>query len=171
MRLRLTRWCSPVLVCWSKSLITASHCSSVLISVIYFSLFLFWSVFFLIVTWIEFFCVCFVVGNYLINYLATRGPLPHFVNASLILLLCRVTKFGWFDDDKFREVVKEATDFLSQVGCYAFPCVIALSCFHVYGYYHFFLWSARDVDDTNVSFSLVYLILVVFWIFTCTYSW
>jgi hypothetical protein len=59
-----------------------------------------------------------VVGNYLINYLATRGPLPHFVNASLILLLCRVTKFGWFDDDRFREVVKEATDFLSQVGCF-----------------------------------------------------
>ncbi|KAG6783265.1 hypothetical protein POTOM_012710 [Populus tomentosa] len=54
------------------------------------------------------------IRNYLINYLATRGPLPHFVNASLILLLCRVTKFGWFDDDKFREVVKEATDFLSQ---------------------------------------------------------
>ncbi|KAJ6694854.1 hypothetical protein OIU74_014060 [Salix koriyanagi] len=54
------------------------------------------------------------IRNYLINYLATRGPLPHFVNASLILLLCRVTKFGWFDDDRFREVVKEATDFLSQ---------------------------------------------------------
>ncbi|KAG6791181.1 hypothetical protein POTOM_000293 [Populus tomentosa] len=52
--------------------------------------------------------------NYLINYLATRGPLPQFVNASLIQLLCRVTKFGWFDDDRFREVVKEATDFLSQ---------------------------------------------------------
>uniref|UniRef100_A0A6N2M8Y7 Importin N-terminal domain-containing protein n=1 Tax=Salix viminalis TaxID=40686 RepID=A0A6N2M8Y7_SALVM len=54
------------------------------------------------------------IRNYLINYLATRGPLPQFVNASLIQLLCRVTKFGWFDDDKFREVVKEATDFLSQ---------------------------------------------------------
>ncbi|KAJ6428212.1 hypothetical protein OIU84_023601 [Salix udensis] len=55
------------------------------------------------------------IRNYLINYLATRGPLPQFVNASLIQLLCRVTKFGWFDDDKFREVVKEATDFLSQL--------------------------------------------------------
>ncbi|KAI5600573.1 hypothetical protein Peur_004070 [Populus x canadensis] len=54
------------------------------------------------------------IRNYLINYLATRGPLPQFVNASLIQLLCRVTKFGWFDDDRFREVVKEATDFLSQ---------------------------------------------------------
>ncbi|KAK4797341.1 hypothetical protein SAY86_029667 [Trapa natans] len=37
-----------------------------------------------------------------------------FVTASLIQLLCRVTKFGWFDDDRFREVVKESTDFLGQ---------------------------------------------------------
>ncbi|CAK7336403.1 unnamed protein product [Dovyalis caffra] len=55
------------------------------------------------------------IRNYLINYLATRGPLAQFVNASLIQLLCRITKFGWFDDDRFREVVKEATDFLSQL--------------------------------------------------------
>lgn len=55
-------------------------------------------------------------GNYVINYLATRGPeLENFVIGSLIQLLCRVTKFGWFDDDKFREVVKEATNFLNQV--------------------------------------------------------
>lgn len=52
----------------------------------------------------------------MINYLATRGPeLENFVIGSLIQLLCRVTKFGWFDDDKFREVVKEATNFLNQV--------------------------------------------------------
>jgi len=58
----------------------------------------------------------FFIGNYLINYLATRGPkLQPFVTASLIQLLCRITKFGWFDDDRFRDVVKEATDFLSQV--------------------------------------------------------
>ncbi|XP_030465561.1 uncharacterized protein LOC115684822 isoform X1 [Syzygium oleosum] len=55
------------------------------------------------------------IRNYLINYLATRGPkLQPFVTASLIQLLCRITKFGWFDDDRFREVVKEATNFLSQ---------------------------------------------------------
>lgn len=55
------------------------------------------------------------IRNYLINYLATRGPkLQPFVTASLIQLLCRITKFGWFDDDRFRDVVKEATDFLSQ---------------------------------------------------------
>ncbi|KAH9686607.1 Importin N-terminal domain-containing protein [Citrus sinensis] len=55
------------------------------------------------------------VGNYLINYLAKRGPeLQSFVTASLIQLLCRLTKFGWFDDDRFRDLVKESTNFLSQ---------------------------------------------------------
>jgi exportin-7 len=34
---------------------------------------------------------------------------------SLIQLVCRITKFGWFDDDRFRETVKEATNFLSLV--------------------------------------------------------
>ncbi|XP_021733858.1 exportin-7-like isoform X2 [Chenopodium quinoa] len=55
------------------------------------------------------------IRNYLINYLATRGPeLQHFVIQSLIQLLCRLTKFGWFDDDRFRDVVKESMNFLSQ---------------------------------------------------------
>ncbi|KAF2300870.1 hypothetical protein GH714_017937 [Hevea brasiliensis] len=55
------------------------------------------------------------IRYYLVNYLATRGPeLQPFVIASLIQLLCRVTKFGWFDDDRFKEVVKESTNFLSQ---------------------------------------------------------
>jgi exportin-7 len=55
------------------------------------------------------------IRNYLINYLFTRGPkLQPFVIASLIQLLCRLTKFGWFDDDKFREVVKDSTNFLNQ---------------------------------------------------------
>ncbi|XP_044460549.1 exportin-7-like isoform X1 [Mangifera indica] len=55
------------------------------------------------------------IRNYLINYLAKRGPeLEPFVTASLIQLLCRLTKFGWFDDDRFRDLVKESTNFLSQ---------------------------------------------------------
>jgi len=58
----------------------------------------------------------FFEGNYLINYLASKGPeLEPFVLGSLIQLFCRITKFGWLDDDKFREVVKEAMNFLSQV--------------------------------------------------------
>lgn len=55
-------------------------------------------------------------GNYIINYLATRGPdLEPFVVGSLIQLFCRVTKFGWLDDDRFREAVNELINFLSQV--------------------------------------------------------
>ncbi|KAJ4968827.1 hypothetical protein NE237_015528 [Protea cynaroides] len=55
------------------------------------------------------------IRNYLINYLATRGPdLQPFVTVSLIQLFCRVTKFGWFDDDAFRAVVKESMNFLIQ---------------------------------------------------------
>ncbi|XP_074310718.1 uncharacterized protein LOC141646709 [Silene latifolia] len=55
------------------------------------------------------------IRNYLVNYLATRGPeLQHFVIQSLIQLLCRLTKFGWFDDDRFRDVVKESMSFLSH---------------------------------------------------------
>ncbi|XVF24570.1 hypothetical protein REPUB_Repub13aG0139400 [Reevesia pubescens] len=55
------------------------------------------------------------IWSYIFNYLATRGPkLQPFVTASLIQLLCRVTKFGWFDDERFRDVVKESTNFLSQ---------------------------------------------------------
>ena len=56
------------------------------------------------------------LGAYIVNYLATRGPkMQPFVIASLIQLLCRLTKFGWLDDDRFRDVVKESTNFLEQV--------------------------------------------------------
>ncbi|XP_027367978.1 exportin-7-A-like isoform X1 [Abrus precatorius] len=55
------------------------------------------------------------IRNYLINYLASKGPeLEPFVLGSLIQLFCRITKYGWLDDDKFRDVVKEAMNFLSQ---------------------------------------------------------
>ncbi|GFY98116.1 ARM repeat superfamily protein [Actinidia rufa] len=55
------------------------------------------------------------IRNYLMNYLATRGPdLEPFVIGSLIQLFCRVIKFGWLDDDSFREVVKESMNFLNQ---------------------------------------------------------
>jgi exportin-7 len=56
------------------------------------------------------------IRAYIVNYLATRGPkMQSFVIASLIQLLCRLTKFGWLDDDRFRDVVKESTNFLEQV--------------------------------------------------------
>ncbi|XP_074590351.1 uncharacterized protein LOC141846243 isoform X2 [Curcuma longa] len=55
------------------------------------------------------------IRNYVVNYLASRGPeLQNFVVGSMIQLLCRITKFGWLDDDRFRDIVNEATNFLSQ---------------------------------------------------------
>ncbi|XP_020528285.1 exportin-7 isoform X3 [Amborella trichopoda] len=55
------------------------------------------------------------IRNYIISYLARRGPeLPSYVTGSLIQLLCRVTKLGWYDDDRFRDVIKECMNFLSQ---------------------------------------------------------
>ncbi|KAK4414267.1 Exportin-7 [Sesamum alatum] len=55
------------------------------------------------------------IRNYLISYLANRGPeLQPFVIGSLVQLLCRLTKFGWFDDDRFRDVAKESINFLNQ---------------------------------------------------------
>ena len=65
------------------------------------------------------------IWSYLINYLATRGPeLQPFVTASLIQLLCRLTKFGWFDDGRFRDIVKESMNFLSQV----ISCQVTVLC-------------------------------------------
>uniref|UniRef100_A0A165YIR9 Importin N-terminal domain-containing protein n=1 Tax=Daucus carota subsp. sativus TaxID=79200 RepID=A0A165YIR9_DAUCS len=55
------------------------------------------------------------IRNYVLSYLATRGPkLENFVIGALIHVLCRITKFGWLEDDNFREVVKESMNFLSQ---------------------------------------------------------
>lgn len=85
-------------------------------------------------------------GNYLINYLATRGPeLQPFVTGSLIQLFCRVTKFGWFDDDRFRDVVKESMNFLSQVmGLFIFVTIhafgkLSLGCYSLHCFHHFYL--------------------------------
>ncbi|XP_071721383.1 uncharacterized protein [Rutidosis leptorrhynchoides] len=56
------------------------------------------------------------IRNYIVTYLAKRGhELQPYVIGSLVQLLCRVTKFGWFDDDRFRDVVKDSTNFLMQV--------------------------------------------------------
>lgn len=55
------------------------------------------------------------IRNHIMNYLAARGgDLEQFVITSLIQLLCRLTKLGWFDDDIFQELVKDSMNFLSQ---------------------------------------------------------
>lgn len=60
---------------------------------------------------------CFLfVGNYVLNYLATRPKLPNFVLQALITLFARISKLGWFDGEKedyvFRNVVNDISQFL-----------------------------------------------------------
>ncbi|KAJ7516733.1 hypothetical protein O6H91_22G068900 [Diphasiastrum complanatum] len=55
------------------------------------------------------------IRNYVLGYLATKGQgLQPFVTSSLIQLLARITKLGWNDDDRFRDIVKEAMKFMAQ---------------------------------------------------------
>nr|POE61152.1 syntaxin-51 [Quercus suber] len=61
-------------------------------------------------------CWLLVANNERTGFYPVEGlELEPFVVGSLIQLLCRVTKFGWLDDDRFEEVIKEAMNFLCQV--------------------------------------------------------
>jgi exportin-7 len=54
------------------------------------------------------------IRNYVLHYLGVQGPtLPDFLTLSLVKLVCRITKLGWFDDPAHREMVDEVTKFLS----------------------------------------------------------
>lgn len=60
----------------------------------------------------------------MLGYLAQKGPtLEKFVTTSLIQMVCRLTKFGWFDDEQHREIVNEVTKFLQATVDH---CVIGL---------------------------------------------
>ncbi len=62
----------------------------------------------------------------------SRGPgLEPFVATSLIQLLCRMTKLGWFEDDAYRGLADEARNFLEKgtavsVGSYSTYCFFAV---------------------------------------------
>ncbi|XP_057249180.1 putative disease resistance RPP13-like protein 1 isoform X2 [Beta vulgaris subsp. vulgaris] len=62
------------------------------------------------------------IRNRVINYLATRSAdLENFVTTSLIQLVCRLTKIGWFGDGKFQEFISDSVKFLNEPesSCYA----------------------------------------------------
>ncbi len=64
------------------------------------------------------------IRNYVLGYLAGKGPqLPDFVATSLIQLVCRITKLGWFDDAQHRELVEEVDKFLHATVDY---CIVGL---------------------------------------------
>ena len=53
------------------------------------------------------------IRNYILGYLANKGPsLQDYVASSLIKLVCRITKLGWFDDKTHRELSNEVQKFL-----------------------------------------------------------
>ncbi|CAJ1968904.1 unnamed protein product [Cylindrotheca closterium] len=53
------------------------------------------------------------IRNYVLGYLANNGPqLQDYVVTSLIKLVCRITKLGWFDDNVHRELADDVTKFL-----------------------------------------------------------
>ena len=53
------------------------------------------------------------IRNYVLGYLANNGPqLQDFLTLSLVKLVCRITKLGWFDDPAHRELADDVTKFL-----------------------------------------------------------
>lgn len=53
--------------------------------------------------------------SYFIEYLTTRGPsLEPFVVTSLVQLVCRMSKLGWFDADGFRTIVEDGKALLEK---------------------------------------------------------
>lgn len=58
----------------------------------------------------------------------SRGPgLEPFVATSLIQLLCRMTKLGWFEDDAYRGLADEARNFLEKGTAVSCPCCFPFS--------------------------------------------
>jgi exportin-7 len=64
------------------------------------------------------------IRNYVLGYLANKGPgLTDFLVLSLVKLVCRITKLGWFDDSTHRELADDVTKFLqATVG----HCILGL---------------------------------------------
>ncbi|KAK3095971.1 hypothetical protein FSP39_021507, partial [Pinctada imbricata] len=58
------------------------------------------------------------IRNYVLNYLATRTKLVHYVQQALVQLFARITKLGWFDvlnnDDVFRNVISDVAKFIQS---------------------------------------------------------
>jgi len=69
------------------------------------------------------------IRDYLLQLLGTRGPsLEDFAVKAVVALVCRLTKFGWFDEGEgMRRLVAEAPRFLQETVAH---CVIGLRLLH-----------------------------------------
>ncbi|KAH9499291.1 Exportin 7 [Bulinus truncatus] len=58
------------------------------------------------------------IRNYVLNYLASRTKLTHYVSQALVQLFAKITKYGWFDVNKeefvFRNVVSDVGKFIQS---------------------------------------------------------
>ena len=64
------------------------------------------------------------IRNYVLGYLANKGPqMQDFLVLSLIKLVCRITKLGWFDDPAHRELADDVTKFLQATVTH---CILGL---------------------------------------------
>lgn len=54
------------------------------------------------------------IRNYLLSFLGSKGPqLEEFAVTGVIQLICRIVKFGWFDEgEDMRKIVTEVSKFL-----------------------------------------------------------
>lgn len=53
--------------------------------------------------------------QYLLQYLESRGAgLEPYVTTSLVQLLCRMTKLCWYDEDQYRKIVDDASQWLEK---------------------------------------------------------
>lgn len=83
--------------------------------------------------------------NYILNYLASKGPqLKDFVCLELSNLLCRVTKYGWNDGETHKSIVDDISRFLDASEQH---CIIGLQVL------------TRLVTDMNVSIPTVRRVL------------
>lgn len=69
------------------------------------------------------------IRNYLLHLLATKGPqLQAFAVTTVVQLLCRITKYAWFDEgDQIRQIVTETRKFL---GATPHHCAIGMRILH-----------------------------------------
>lgn len=60
------------------------------------------------------------IRNYVLNYLASRPKLAPFVTQALVQLYSKITKLGWFENEKggyvFRNVISQVYPFLRVCG-------------------------------------------------------
>ena len=68
-----------------------------------------------------------VIRDYLLSFLGKKGPqlaqAANFVVTSIIKLLCRITRLGWFDDEKHQDLTNQCKKFLQATVPH---CIIGL---------------------------------------------